>query len=105
MRGVTCQDQFGLSKGNHTHDDSQHSMDKRVSQQVTFCGENSARNKRRNPASSKKKAESPSDTEELHLPYWERKAYRAYKQIKVVQPALDTSIQEYIDIKIDEKET
>ena len=23
---------------------------------------------------------------EMHLPYWERRAYRSYKQIKVLQP-------------------
>ena len=33
----------------------------------------------------------------MHLPYWERKAYRAYKEIKVLQPKLETPIQAYID--------
>ena len=41
---------------------------------------------------------------EMHLPYWERKEYRSYKHIKVLQPQIDTPIDEYIRIKIDEQE-
>ena len=37
------------------------------------------------------------ERKEMHLPYWERKAYRAYKEIKVLQPKLETPIQAYID--------
>ena len=40
----------------------------------------------------------------MHLPYWERKAYRSYKQIKVLQPQLETPIEDYINIKIEEQE-
>ena len=32
------------------------------------------------------------ERKEMHLPYWERKAYRAYKEIKVLQPKLETPI-------------
>lgn len=39
---------------------------------------------------------------EMHLPYWERTAYKSYKQIKVVQPQLETPINDYINIKIEE---
>jgi hypothetical protein len=39
---------------------------------------------------------------EMHLPFWERKAYCSYKQIKVLQPKLETSIEDYVKIKIDE---
>ena len=38
----------------------------------------------------------------MHLPYWERKEYKAYKQIKVLQPNLETPIQDYLRHKIDE---
>ena len=41
---------------------------------------------------------------EMHLPYWERKSYRSYKQIKVLQPKIETQMDEYIRIKIDEQE-
>ena len=41
---------------------------------------------------------------EMHLPYWERQEYKAYKQIKVVQPKLDTPMQEFLRHKIDEQE-
>ena len=41
---------------------------------------------------------------EMHLPYYERRAYCSYKQIKVLQPQLDTPIEEYINIKIEEQE-
>ena len=41
---------------------------------------------------------------EMHLPYWERTAYKSYKQIKVVQPQLETPINDYINIKIEEQE-
>ena len=44
------------------------------------------------------------ERKEMHLPYWERKAYRAYKEIKVLQPKLETPIQAYINCKIDEQE-
>ena len=40
----------------------------------------------------------------MHLPYWERKNYRPYKQIKVLQPAISTSIEEYVQTKIEEQE-
>ena len=40
----------------------------------------------------------------MHLPYWERRAYRSYKQIKVLQPQLETPINDYINIKIEEQE-
>jgi hypothetical protein len=40
----------------------------------------------------------------MHLPYWDRKAYRSYKQIKVLQPELTTKIEDYINIKIEEQE-
>ena len=36
---------------------------------------------------------------EMHLPYWQRTAYKSYKQIKVVQPQLETPINDYIKIK------
>jgi len=38
------------------------------------------------------------------MPYWDRKAYRSYKQIKVLQPELTTKIEDYINIKIEEQE-
>ena len=38
----------------------------------------------------------------MHLPYWERKTYTAYKKIKVLQPRLETSQREYMEIKIKE---
>ena len=38
------------------------------------------------------------------MPYWERKNYKPYKMIKVLQPQLDTTIHEYIEIKIDDQE-
>mmetsp|Transcript_30978 Transcript_30978/g.41086 ORF Transcript_30978/g.41086 Transcript_30978/m.41086 type:complete len:90 (+) Transcript_30978:698-967(+) len=40
----------------------------------------------------------------MHLPYWDRKEYRSYKQIKVLQPKLETPIDDYIRIKIEEQE-
>jgi len=49
-------------------------------------------------------AEDELERREMHLPYWERKEYRSYKQIKMLQPQLDTPIEEYIRIKIDEQE-
>ena len=38
----------------------------------------------------------------MSLPYWERKTFQAYKQIKVLQPQLQTPVHEYMDIKIKE---
>ena len=40
----------------------------------------------------------------MNKPYWERKNFQSYKQIKVLQPALETPVLEYIDIKIKEQE-
>lgn len=44
------------------------------------------------------------ERKEMHLPYWERKAFRSYKQIKVLQPKINTEMDEYIKIKIEEQE-
>ena len=48
--------------------------------------------------------EEEQENREMHLPYWQRRSYRSYKQIKVLQPKLDTPIEDYIKIKIDEQE-
>ena len=42
------------------------------------------------------------DEYEMSLPYWERKSFQSYKQIKVLQPQLETPVHEYMDIKIKE---
>ena len=42
------------------------------------------------------------DEYEMSKPYWERKEFHSYKQIKVLQPQLETPVQEYMDIKIKE---
>lgn len=70
--------------------------------------QSSSRSKRRNRREREKTQQELEDEalekKEMHLPYWERKEYRSYKQIKVLQPRLETSIEEYIRIKIDEQE-
>lgn len=48
--------------------------------------------------------EEEQEKKEMHLPYWERKSYCAYKEIKVLQPSITTSIEDYIKVKIDEQE-
>lgn len=52
--------------------------------------------------SAQEKEQDEQERLEMHLPYWERKAFCSYKQIKVLQPKLDTSIEDYVKIKIDE---
>ena len=44
------------------------------------------------------------ERKEMHLPYWQRKEYKSYKHIKVLQPKLETPIDDYIRIKIEEQE-
>ena len=40
----------------------------------------------------------------MSKPYWERKAFQTFKQIKVLQPNMQTTVHEYMDVKIKEQE-
>ena len=54
------------------------------------------------PKNAELEYEDAQAAKEMHLPYYERRAYCSYKQIKVLQPQLDTPIEDYINIKIEE---
>ena len=72
---------------------SQQSVGKKSGCQVTF-GTNSERHPR------KMSRETTDEDNDMHLPYWQRKTYQAYKKIKVLHPQLETSQREYMEIKI-----
>jgi hypothetical protein len=42
--------------------------------------------------------------QELYLPYWERQAFKSYKQIKVIKPELHSSVNEYTERQIQSSE-
>ena len=41
----------------------------------------------------------------MHLPYWQRETYKSYKQIKMLHPKIDSTIEDYVVTKIDDQET
>lgn len=60
------------------------------------------KSRRSEPKSALETYQEEQAKKEMHLPFWERKEYCSYKQIKVLQPNLDTSIENYVNVKIDE---
>lgn len=46
----------------------------------------------------------PAENDQMNLPYWQRESYKAYKQIKHVQPKIDSTIQEFVKFKIQDSE-
>lgn len=43
-------------------------------------------------------------SDQMELPYWQRESYKTYKQIKHVQPKIDSTIQDYVKAKIFDSE-
>ena len=90
------------------HDADKSDFNQRDSAKVHFDMHSvSNRSKRRRKSSRRSEKNHSLEYEEemlkkeMHLPYWERKSYRSYKQIKVLQPKIDTPIDEYIRVKIE----
>ena len=76
------------------------SFGKKSQQQVTFQTVSQEQNQRK--TQNQNDLSSEREENEMSKPYWERKNFHSYKQIKVLQPALETPVLEYIDIKIKE---